>query len=128
MSENNKPAVGTIGWHDLTVDNAEEVRDFYQSVVGWKAESCDVGGYDDFNLIPPEADEPIAGVCHARGGNARMPPQWMVYFVVADLDASIATCEERGGEVVVAPRGPESGRFCVIRDPAGAVCALWQGG
>jgi predicted enzyme related to lactoylglutathione lyase len=30
--------VGKIGWLDLTVDDADAVRDFYREVVGWKAE------------------------------------------------------------------------------------------
>lgn len=127
MSGQHTPKVGTVGWRDLTVPNAEEVRDFYQAVVGWTSEPVDMGGYSDFNMIPPgEGAQAVAGVCHARGSNADIPPQWLLYFVVEDLDASVAACTARGGEVVVAPRGVGDGRFCVIRDPAGAVCALWQ--
>lgn len=46
---------------------------------------------------------------------------------VADLDASLAACRARGGEVVsdVTPLGAH-GRYAVIRDPAGAVAALVQ--
>jgi predicted enzyme related to lactoylglutathione lyase len=29
------PAIGQIGWVDLTVPNATTVRDFYQHVTGW---------------------------------------------------------------------------------------------
>jgi len=126
MSEDRKPQVGAVGWQDLTVPNAEEVRDFYRSVVGWKTEPVDMGGYSDFNLIPPAGEGPVAGICHARGSNADLPPQWLLYFVVEDLEASARACADRAGEVVVAPRGLAGGRFCVIRDPAGAVCALWQ--
>jgi hypothetical protein len=39
--------VGTIGWFDLTVPNADEVRDFYRAVVGWGVEECEMGGYSD---------------------------------------------------------------------------------
>jgi hypothetical protein len=83
-------------------------------------------GYDDFNMLPAGGGDPIAGVCHARGPNADLPPQWLTYFVVADLDAALAACAGGGGEVVSGPRGLAGGRFAVIRDPAGAVCALWQ--
>ena len=49
--------------------------------------------------------------------------------MVADLDASLAQCVERGGKIVGSPRamGPDS-RYCVIQDPAGAVCVLYQAG
>jgi predicted enzyme related to lactoylglutathione lyase len=64
-------------------------------------------------------------VCHARGTNAGLPPHWLVYITVADLDQSISTCKDLGGEVIVGPKGMGShGRYCVIRDPAGAVAAL----
>lgn len=65
--------VGSVLWRDLTVENAEQIRDFYQQVVGWQAQGEDMGGYE--------------------------------------LDG---------------PREMGNGRFCVIGDPAGAVCALFQ--
>jgi predicted enzyme related to lactoylglutathione lyase len=83
-----------------------------------------MGGYADYTLDDPASGEPRAGVCHSRGVNAKMPSCWMVYFVVADLNASLARCRERGGRVLVERR--ESG-IVVIEDPSGAVCALYQG-
>lgn len=128
MGEPGKPAVGTIGWIDLTVDNAEQVSDFYATVTGWKPEPVVMGGYDDFNMVTPETGVPAAGVCHARGGNAGLPSVWMIYIVVADLDASVDACRQNGGEVVAGPRTVGRDRYCVIRDPAGAVAALYQHG
>ena len=119
------PAPGTITWQDLTVPDAEQVRDFYRAVVGWESKSEDMGGYSDFAMMPPGSDQPVAGVCHARGINADLPPQWLVYINVADVDQSAKTCAAQGGSVVVGPRDMGGGRFCVIRDPAGAVCALF---
>lgn len=129
MSETREPDVGTVAWTDLTVEDAEGVRRFYEAVVGWTSEPVDMGGYRDFNMTTPEGGRTVAGICHARGGNADLPARWLVYLVVDDLDASIERCRELGGEVVAPPRGDAaSGRFCVIRDPAGAVAALFQAG
>jgi len=33
----NKPETGSITWFDLTVPNVEEVKSFYNKVVGWKS-------------------------------------------------------------------------------------------
>lgn len=118
---------GTIGWIDLTVDNAEEIRQFYETVAGWKSEPVSLGDYDDFSMKPPGVDEPVAGICHARGQNRDMPPQWMIYIVVPDLEQSILCCKELGGEILHR-RDSESGQFAVIRDPGGAVAALYQAG
>ncbi len=50
-----------------------------------------------------------------------------MYIIVEDLEHSVRRCKELGGEVLVGPKGMSShGRYCVIRDPAGAVAALFQ--
>ena len=126
MSDTQKPRVGAIGWTDLTVEDAETVQSFYASVTGWQPSPVPMGDYEDFNMCDPDTQQPMAGICHARGENADLPPVWMVYITVADVDDSAATCVEMGGRVVVGPRDMGSmGRYCVIRDPAGAVAALF---
>ena len=40
---------GKIGWVDLTVKNADQVRDFYKEVIGWKPEAVTMGNYNDWN-------------------------------------------------------------------------------
>lgn len=85
-----------------------------------------MGGYNDFAMLAPESGEPVAGVCHRRGVNADIPSQWLVYIVVTDVDASAKSSKKLGGEVLAGPRPLSGGRFCVIRDPAGAVCALFE--
>ncbi len=117
---------GSIVWHDLTIPNAEIVRDFYEAVVGWKHEPVDMKGYEDYNMISTESGQPAAGICHARGVNASIPPQWLIYVTVADIDASIRACTERGGTVVDGPRAIGGQRFAVVRDPAGAILGLIQ--
>ncbi len=118
---------GTIVWTDLTVADARGVRDFYRDVVGWEPAGVDMGGYEDYNMVVP-GGAPVAGVCHARGANADLPPQWLVYILVEDLDEALAACEAGGGAVAAGPRDMGADRMAVIRDPAGAVCALYQRG
>ena len=114
---------GRIEWLDLTVGDAPRLRDFYAAVVGWKAADVDMGNYADYCMNLPTGDT-IAGVCHARGDNARLPPQWLVYVRVRDVQESAETCLQRGGKVLDGPRRMGGNEFCVIQDPAGAVMAL----
>ena len=81
MSEQQKPEVGSLSWFDLTIPNAEEVRDFYSKVIGWKSEPVPMekGKYNDFNMIAPESDLTVTGVCHAQGVNKNLPAQWLLY-------------------------------------------------
>jgi predicted enzyme related to lactoylglutathione lyase len=126
LSEDQRASIGSIGWIDLTVNDAEAVRDFYRTVVGWTANGLEMGGYEDFVMMPPGSEIPAAGICHARGGNADLPPQWLVYITVADLDESVNRCVELGGRVIAGPKdGGDGSRYCVIQDPAGAYAALF---
>lgn len=127
MNSDRQP-VGSILWFDLTVPNAAAVRDFYAAVVGWKPEPLSMGDYDDYMMLSPEGGERgSSGVCHARGENAELPPQWMAYVAVANLDESVRQCQAHGGKVLAGPKGDaEHGRYCVIQDPAGAVMAIME--
>jgi uncharacterized protein len=126
MAEPGKE-IGSINWQDLTVPNAEEIKDFYIKVVGWEPSPVDMGGYNDFNMNIPSDGKTAAGICHARGSNAGLPPQWLIYITVADVDESSKKCIELGGKILVEPKDMGSyGRFCVIQDPAGAAAALFQ--
>lgn len=122
-----KKPIGTIGWMDLTVPDAEKIKDFYKSVTGWKNESFNMGEYDDYVMIPPSSTDGIAGICNARGSNADFPPSWLIYIYVESVDNSIAECRRLGGRIVIEPKAIKGqGKFCVIQDPAGAVCALFE--
>ena len=126
MTEQIQPKPGQIVWVDLTIPNAEEVRDFYSQLIGWQQDPVDMGGYNDFNMNLPGTDLPAAGVCYTRGENADLPPQWLIYIAVTDLEQRMETCLALGGKVIVRPKGDGFHRYCVIQDPAGAVAALVQ--
>ena len=125
--------VGKIAWHDLTVDNAEEVKDFYASVVGWDTGAVSMpdndqsgGDYQDFNMNLPGSVDTVAGVCHARGSNNKLPPQWIMYVAVQNAQASAEKCIKLGGEIVDGPRNMGDDVYYYIKDPAGATLAIYS--
>jgi predicted enzyme related to lactoylglutathione lyase len=121
MSE-SKPQVGSVVWRDLTVKDADAVQNFYSEVVGWKGRAeADCDG--DFNMLTPNGDV-AAGICYARGVNANLPPQWLIYISVEDVKKSAGRCVELGGKIIHGPRKLGKKDFCVIQDPAGAVAGL----
>tara|TARA_R110000744_G_scaffold59487_1_gene123700 strand:- start:624 stop:1007 length:384 start_codon:yes stop_codon:yes gene_type:complete len=123
MSDNK---IGTMAWLDLSVTNAEEVKSFYEDVIGWKSENITMGDYDDFAMLEPNNNEAVAGVCHAQGVNKALPPAWLPYFLVADIEASIAVVAAKGGALVTQVKSMGSDKYAVIKDPAGAACAIYQ--
>ena len=116
--------IGRVEWRDLTVDDASRVKDFYCAVVGWSSTEVEMGSYSDFNINLPGTQDTIDGVCHARGSNANLPSQWLIYVRVESVKASAAKCEKLGGKILDGPRRMGGSNFCVIEDPAGAVMAL----
>jgi len=127
MSDLNKHETGAITWTDLTVPNAEAVKTFYSQVVGWKTEAVSMGEYSDFNMNLPDSGKTVAGICHARGFNADLPAQWLVYINVANVEESAKRVAELGGKIISGPKDMGGyGRCCVIQDPAGAVAALFE--
>ena len=92
-----------------------------------------MGDYADFEMLPPDsanetgsaaelAPKAAAGICHARGGNAKLPPQWIIYVPVKDLARSLYLCEHLGGKVL----HRLAAHYTLIQDPAGAVMMIYQ--
>jgi uncharacterized protein len=90
---------GSITWADLTVEEADKIRDFYQAVTGWTSTPLSMGAYSDF-LMNDGGGEAVAGICHGRGPNADLPPVWLVYITVDDLDHSLQECQRLGGALL----------------------------
>ncbi len=112
-------------WIDLTVENAEAVRDFYAEVIGWKSEPVSMDDYNDY-IMKADA-EPIAGICHARGVNANLPPVWIPYFQVKSLENGLQSCIKGGGAVITPIKSfGEKNRYAIIQAPSGAVCGIWE--
>lgn len=118
------PVIGQVEWLDLTVNDATRVKNFYAKVVGWKSSDVDMGSYSDYSLETPADRSTVAGICHARGPNANIPSQWLVYVRVASVSDSAEECQRLGGEVLDGPRRMGGSHFCIIKDPEGAIMAL----
>jgi predicted enzyme related to lactoylglutathione lyase len=123
MSDNK---IGTMAWLDLSVGDAKNVKSFYEEVIGWKSENISMGEYDDYAMLEPSDNEAVAGVCHAKGVNKGLPPAWLPYFLVVDIDTSIKAVLEKGGTLVTDIKTMGSDKYAVIKDPAGAACAIYQ--
>ena len=109
--------VGAMCWNELITNDIETAKAFYSAVFDWDYYS----------------DEHYTHITN-RGRNnggmlqmAEMPPCWMVYFHVADIDAGIERVKELGGAVTVPKQEiPDSGWWSVVTDPAGAHFYIMQ--
>jgi uncharacterized protein len=125
----NEP--GALSWNELLTRDPDEAKRFYGEVFGWRTSSMDFGetDYTVFHLAGEGEPEPRTGI----GGMMPMvgeqwptdlPPHWMVYFAVADTDATSSRSAELGGRVAVAPFDSPAGRIAVLNDPSGAAFSV----
>lgn len=118
---------GKILWQDLTVENAEAIKNFYCEVVGWSSSEVNQGDYNDFNIHPDAtSDEVIAGICNKRGDIKNFPSQWLLYVTIEDLDSSIEKCKNLGGKIIEGPKTMGKSNYAIVQDPAGAYFVLFQ--
>lgn len=121
---------GTINWHDLTVENAEELKEFYKEVAGWEVQEIPMkdGEESYFDYAMKDADgNGVAGVCHLKGVNAGIPPQWIMYISVENITKSVDKALESGGKLLKEYRNKDGELlYAMIQDPAGAAFALAQ--
>jgi len=51
----------------------------------------------------------------------------LIYITVEDVDKSVESRLQLGGKIIIEPKDMKDyGRYCVIQNPTGAVCALFK--
>lgn len=113
---------GTLCWNELATHDPDRARSFYTSLAGWSAKISP--GYTEWY----SNSQPIGGMRTINEGEPT-PPNWMPYFMVTDVDDTVARVAQSGGTVhVPATDIAGVGRFSVVGDPRGAVFALFKSG
>ncbi|MBP2237390.1 putative enzyme related to lactoylglutathione lyase [Sinorhizobium kostiense] len=119
---------GKFVWYELMTTDTKAAESFYKKVVGWSARDAGMPGieYTLFSI----GDHQVAGVMTMPDGALEMnvPPAWLGYVAVDDVDASAARLTAEGGTVHREPNDiPGVGRFAIVADPHGAAFALFKG-
>jgi predicted enzyme related to lactoylglutathione lyase len=115
-------------WGELSCRDIDAAKDFYGAVFGWEGRTRTVvegATYTEFFL--PDVDQAVAGMHTHQLWPEDMPPHWMLYFAVADIDEIVSRVGQLGGSVSVAPFDrADVGRVAVLNDPEGTVFAVLQ--
>jgi predicted enzyme related to lactoylglutathione lyase len=115
---------GTFSWVDLGTTDAAAAKAFYAGMFGWEMEDNDAGGGIVYTMCRLDGDA-VAGLYEMQ--ETGVPPNWLSYVTVADADAAVALVKELGGGALDdAFDVMDVGRMAVLRDPQGAVFAVWQ--
>jgi len=116
-SGQNKP-IGTFCWNELMTSDCQGARKFYEDLFGWSISPMGSGTY----LVARAGERPVGGITVLPAAAPGSQAVWTASVRVADAEATAKKALELGGTVIVPPRDiPGLGRFCVLRDPQGAI-------
>jgi predicted enzyme related to lactoylglutathione lyase len=115
---------GMFVWRELSTPDVDGALRFYGELAGWKSKKVDMPNGPYWLLL--HGEKQVGGLMALAPG-ADMPPYWMSYLSVPDVDAAIATAKRLGGEVVWGPLDVEDiGRMATVVDPRGGAFSLMK--
>jgi len=117
-----KDEPGSFCWAELMTRDTARARDFYCGLFDWGAKKSDLGSMEYTEFTAGKAS--IAGMMPISPEMGPVPPNWMIYFAVTEVDGLARKTAQLGGQVIVPPQDiPKVGRFSVLADPQGAAFA-----
>jgi len=116
---------GTIHWTELMTGDIEKAKAYYTAVCGWEWDSVPME--EGLYHIARIGEDMVAGMMSLADmeGMENLPPHWMTYLAVDDVDAAVKETQAQGGVVHRAPWDvPGVGRIAMIADPSEAAIGL----
>jgi predicted enzyme related to lactoylglutathione lyase len=116
------PPPGAFCWDELHTKDLDAAAKHYAAVFGWGGKLGE-GPMQYFHWS--HAGKDIGGMMTLQAPG--IPPNWLSYIAVADVDAKVGKLKELGGKVLMGPMEVEKvGRFAIVQDPGGAAFALFR--
>ncbi|MES1256766.1 MAG: VOC family protein [Acidobacteriota bacterium] len=108
-------------WYELLTTDPDAAATFYGTVLGWAASGSGQAGMD-YRTFTKDGVAVGGHMALSPGAVASgMPPCWLGYVSVADVDKSVAAVLAAGGAVYMPAMDiPNVGRFALVADPQGA--------
>jgi predicted enzyme related to lactoylglutathione lyase len=128
MEEIKKHQPGTFSWIDLATTDVESAKKFYTELFGFTAIDTPAGDDMVYTMLQLHG-KPVAGLSQMSEEQREqgIPPHWLSYVTVEDVDAKIEKVKVLDGKVLMDPFDVmDVGRMALLQDPTGAVLALWQ--
>ena len=116
---------GTLCWGDLSTSDTDRAQKFYSSLVGWEfvSDPKDKSGY----LHIKNGEHFIGGMPPSKYLQPGVPPHWLAYFLVDDVDVTANKAKEMGAKLFMPPMTMEGvGRLSIMADPQGATFAIFK--
>ena len=113
-------------WNELQTSDTSAAGAFYGKLFGWTSETSPGAAGEDYTEFK-NGDRLAGGMLRIQEAWGPVPPNWAVYFAVADCDAALETARRLGGQAKMPPVDTDGvGRFVFLQDPQGASFAVVQ--
>ena len=111
-------------WYELLTTDKDAAEKFYSAVVGWTTAPFD-GSPQPYSMFV-RGETPAAGVMTIPEG-MNVPPHWVMYIGVPNLEAAVSQIERSGG-VAMSPviEVPNIGRMRTMFDPQKAMFSVYE--
>jgi predicted enzyme related to lactoylglutathione lyase len=122
---------GSFCWFECGTPDPEAAKKFYTGLFGWNAVDVPMpAGMEGNYTLLKIGDDDIAGMYRMAGPQFEgVPPHWMTYVSVEDVDDTANRAKSLGGQVNHGPMDvPGVGRVAFLQDPTGAGIALFKAG
>ncbi len=121
---------GTFCWVELGTTNGEAAKTFYTQLFGWDYVDNPVGPGMVYTMLKLNGKDvgalyQMPSEMTAQG----IPPNWLNYVSVTSADETAEKAKAAGATLLKDPFDVFTvGRMAVVKDPTGAVFAVWQAG
>ena len=117
-------AHGALSWNELASPDVPASSKFYADLFEWRVEPLEGMGME-YSTIKTAAGTNNGGIRPAMP--AGTPPHWLVYLGIDDIESGLSKAAELGGAALSEVIDMGTGRFAAVKDPQGAVFALYSG-
>lgn len=128
MAAVNEYAPGTFCWPELSTTDSAGAKEFYKNVFDWDLQDDDVGSGMIYTMVSKGGKNVAAMFQQTEEMKGQgIPPHWLSYVSVSDVDEGIEKVKSLGGAAIMGPHDVfDIGRMAVLTDPTGAAFAMWQ--
>lgn len=121
------PKFGEFSWHELGTTDRDAAWAFYSALFGWQQTSMmDMGGGMMYQMFGLDGNAPIGGMYTLGADMAGIPPNWLGYVLVKNVDDAVQAVAKGGGQLMAGPIDIPDGRVAIFTDPQGAAFAVHQ--
>jgi predicted enzyme related to lactoylglutathione lyase len=115
---------GAVVWREAATNDLGRTTAFYSELLGWKHHDSK-GGHGTYRHFQA-ADQEIAGCYEITAEMKGVPPHWIQYFSVENVDGAAEAVKANGGSVKMTMDIPNVGRVAYCADPQGAMFSLFR--